>query len=162
MSMQRKMRWGHDFPKDKGEEMLTLNQFGKTHVSWGNPIKTVNYPFSCLSSQPFIFARMWLRQLLQGKGRVWENSNWVEHPVSNVVFCLHGKENTRIVSPFHSRIMFSFWIHIQGEARRLAHRSLFSIHVEARGQLSSSSVYPSRFESVFYWRDCGCCVAVLS
>ena len=54
MSMQRKMRWGHDFPKDKGEGMLTLNQFGKIHVSWGNPIKTVNYPFSCLSSQPFI------------------------------------------------------------------------------------------------------------
>ena len=61
MSMQRKMRWGHDFPKDKGEGMLTLNQFGKSDVSWGNPIKTINYPLSCLSSQPFIVARMWLR-----------------------------------------------------------------------------------------------------
>ena len=57
----KKMRLGHDFPKDKGEGMLTLNQFWKSHVSWGNPIKTVNYPFSCLSSQPFISARMWLR-----------------------------------------------------------------------------------------------------
>ena len=50
----RKMRWGHDFSKDKGEGMLTLKQFGKIHVSWGKPIKTVNYPFSYLSSQPFI------------------------------------------------------------------------------------------------------------
>ena len=45
MSMQLKMRWGNDFPKDMGEGMLTLNQFGKSHVSLGNPIKTVNYPF---------------------------------------------------------------------------------------------------------------------
>ena len=29
MSMQLKMRWGHDFPKDKGEGMLTLNKFGE-------------------------------------------------------------------------------------------------------------------------------------
>ena len=46
MSMQQKKRWGHDFPKDKGEGMLTLNQFGEIHVSWGNPIKTIKYPFS--------------------------------------------------------------------------------------------------------------------
>ena len=54
MSMQWIMRWGHDFPKDKGVGMLTLSMLGKIHVSRGEPIRTVNCPLSCLSSQPFI------------------------------------------------------------------------------------------------------------
>ena len=31
MSMQRIMRWGHDFPKDKEVGMLTLNPFGQCY-----------------------------------------------------------------------------------------------------------------------------------
>ena len=44
MSTQRIMRWGHDFPKDKGVVMLILSQFwekpcvmGKTHQNYQLP-----------------------------------------------------------------------------------------------------------------------------
>ena len=35
MSMQWIMRWGHDFPKDKGVGMLTLSQFGENPCVMG-------------------------------------------------------------------------------------------------------------------------------
>ena len=39
---------------------------------------------------------------------------------------------------------------------------ILSICVEALRKLSSSCVYPSCSASVFPWRDCDCCVAMLS
>ena len=49
--------------------MLTLNNFGKSHVSWGNPIKTVNYPFSCFFSPTIYFCQNVVEVVIAGKGK---------------------------------------------------------------------------------------------
>ena len=51
MSMQRIMRWGHDFPKDKGVGMLTLSQFWEKPCVMGRTHKNCQLP-SFLSSPP--------------------------------------------------------------------------------------------------------------
>ena len=50
-------------------------------MSWGEPIRTVNYLLSCLFFLTIHSATKWLRKLLLGKGRVWEISNGAEHLV---------------------------------------------------------------------------------
>ena len=67
--MQRIMRWGNDFCKDKGEGVLTLNQFGKSHVSWGNPIKTVIYPLSCLFFPTIYFCQNMVEVVIVWRGK---------------------------------------------------------------------------------------------
>ena len=69
MSMQRKMRWGNNFPKDKGEGMLTLNQFGKIHVSWGNPIKKFQPPFFLSFFPTIYFCQNVVEVVIVGKGK---------------------------------------------------------------------------------------------
>ena len=69
MSMQRKMRWGHDFPKAKGEEMLTLSQFGKSHVSWGEPIINCQLPFFLSFSPTIYFCQNVVEVVIVGKGK---------------------------------------------------------------------------------------------
>ena len=55
MSMQRIMRWGHDFPKDKKVGMPTLNLFGGKSMCHGeNPLELSTTLFLVFSSQPFI------------------------------------------------------------------------------------------------------------
>ena len=51
MSMQWIMRWGHDFPKDKGVGMLTLNHFGENPCVMGRTHQNYQLP-SFLSSLP--------------------------------------------------------------------------------------------------------------
>ena len=45
------MRWGHDFPKDKGVGMLTLSQFGENPCVMGRTHQNCQVP-SFLSSLP--------------------------------------------------------------------------------------------------------------
>ena len=51
MSMQRIMRWGHDFPKDKGVGMLTLSLFGENPCVMGRTHQNYQLP-SFLSFLP--------------------------------------------------------------------------------------------------------------
>ena len=61
-----------------------------------------------------------------------KNLNWVEHPVSNAVFCLHGQEkHPEPYGSFTHAFTSSLFIHVLGAAGCLAHPSLFSICVEA-------------------------------
>ena len=53
--------------------MLTLNLFEKIHVSWGEPIKTVNYPLSCLFFPTIYFFQIVVEVVIAWKkGIVWE------------------------------------------------------------------------------------------
>ena len=45
------MRWGHDFPKDKGVGMLTLSQFGEKPCVVGGTHQNCQLPYF-LSSLP--------------------------------------------------------------------------------------------------------------
>ena len=47
MSIQQIMRWGHDFLRITGGIFKPLGPMGKSQMSKGEPIKTVNY-LSCL------------------------------------------------------------------------------------------------------------------
>ena len=80
MSMQRKMRWGHDFPKDNREEMLTLNQFGKSHVSWGNPIKNVTSLFLVFLPNHLFYQNV-VEVVIVGKGKSMEKFELGRAPI---------------------------------------------------------------------------------
>ena len=54
MLMQRKMRWGHDFPKDNGEGMFTSNQFGEMPCVMGKTYQNYQLQFF-LSFFPTIY-----------------------------------------------------------------------------------------------------------
>ena len=70
MSMQGIMRWGHDFPKDKGVGMLTLNLFGEKPCVMGRTHQNCQTTlFLVFSSQPFILPEGgWGSYCLEGKG----------------------------------------------------------------------------------------------
>ena len=55
MSMKRIMRWGHDFPKDKGGGNVNLEPvWGKAMCHGENPSELSTTLFLVFSSQPFI------------------------------------------------------------------------------------------------------------
>ena len=60
--MQQKMRWGHDFPKDKGGGNVNLEPiWEKSMCHVEIPSKLSTTLFLVFSSQPFISTRVWLR-----------------------------------------------------------------------------------------------------
>ena len=127
MSMQWIMRWGHDFPKDNGVGMLTLSMFGenpcvmqRTHQNYQTTL------FLVFSSQPFILPEGgWGSYCLEGEeyGKFWigQSQFW------NVVFCLHGQENTRTICQFWpTRSRFGFTLTFGELQNILVHWSLFT------------------------------------
>ena len=108
MSMQRIMRRGHDFPKDKGVAMLTLSRFRENPCVMGRNHQNCQLP-SFLSSLPnHLFFQKVVEVVSAWKGRVWEILNAAEHLVWSVVFCLQGQENTRTVCQFDPCIRAEF------------------------------------------------------
>ena len=69
MSMQRIIRWGNDFSKDKGVGMLTLSQFGENPCVMGRTHKNCQLP-SFLSSLPnHLFCQTVVEVVIAWKGK---------------------------------------------------------------------------------------------
>ena len=81
MSVQQKMRWGHDFPKDKGVGMLTLSQLGEKPCVMGITHQNCLQPFFLSSLPNHLFCQKVVEVVITWKGKSMGNSNWVEHPV---------------------------------------------------------------------------------
>ena len=96
--MQRKMRSRHDFPKDKGEGMLTLNQFGKKPCVMGKTHQNCQLPFFLSFFPTIYFCQNVVEVVIAWKGKSMGNSNWAEHPVLNIVFfyCMEWEEYGKI------------------------------------------------------------------
>ena len=104
------MRWGHDFPKDKGVGMLTLIQFGENPCVMGRTHQNCQLP-SFFSSLPnHLFCQKVVEVVISWKGRVWEISNWAEHPVleCRVVIAWTRKHHDRMPVWTH---VFTFWFY---------------------------------------------------
>ena len=141
MSMQWKMRWGHDFPKDKGEGMLTLSQCGKNPCVMGKTHQNYQLPLFLSFFPTIYFCQKEVEVFVAWKGKSMGNSNWEEHLVLNIVFWLHGQENTQNCMPFPYVCVFhlpsrlggsrgdffsSFILHSWGYCRKLNHPEFLS------------------------------------
>ena len=73
MSMQWIMRWGHDFPKDKGVGMLTLNPFEENPCVMGRTHQNCQQP-SFLSFLPnHLFCQKVVEVVIAWKGKSMGN-----------------------------------------------------------------------------------------
>ena len=151
MSMQRIMTWGHDFPKDKGVGMLTLILVGENPCVMRRTHQNCQLPSFLSSFQTFILSEGgWGSYCLEGEGygkfQIGQSTqSW------NVVFCLHGQENTKNRMPVFTHVfMLGFTLTFWERQNVLAqNRSIFLLHSrEALQQHRSSCVYPSCSASV--------------
>ena len=105
MSMQPKMRWGHDFPKDKEGEIFNLwGQWGKAKCQWENPSNS-QLPFLSHSPNHLIMLEIGWSSYCMGMGRVWACiSN-----LGKTVFYFWGKKTPKMHAhlPIHPRSSFS-------------------------------------------------------
>ena len=104
------MRWGHDFPKDKGVGILNLSLFGKNPCVMGRTHQNYQLP-SFLSFLPnHLFCQEVVGVVIAWKGRVWAILNWAEHPVleSHVFLAWTRKHQNRMLVLTHT---FTFWIY---------------------------------------------------
>ena len=86
MSMQQIMRWGHDFPKDKGVGMLTLRLFGEKPCVMGRTHQNCQLP-SFLSSLPnHLFCQKVVEVVIAWKRKSMGNFKWGRAP-NSVVLC---------------------------------------------------------------------------
>ena len=151
MSMQRIMRWGHEFPKDEGVGMLTLNLFGEKPYVMGRTHQNCQLPsFLSFLPKPFILPEGgWGSYCLEGKSM--GNFEWGRAPSFGIsCFTCMNKETPE---PYAS---VDPWVHVFGDllmilrvAGRFGSGSISILHSrEALQQLSSSCVYPSHSTSV--------------
>ena len=95
MSMQRIMRWGHDFTKGKGVGMLNLNLFGEKLCVMGRTHPNYQLPYLFYFLPNHDFCQKVFEVVIAGRGRVWEILIGKSTQFWSVVFCLQGQENTR-------------------------------------------------------------------
>ena len=125
MSMQRIMRWGHDFSKDKGVGMLTLSLFGEMPCVMGRTHQNCQLP-SFLSSLPkHLFCQKVVEVVIAWKGKSMGKfelgrapsfgmscfacmDKKTPEPYASVEPCVHVLD---LLSCFESRGMFWFIHH---------------------------------------------------
>ena len=90
MSMQRIMRWGHDFPKDTGVGMLTLSQFGENPCVMGRTPQNYQLPFFLSSLPNHLFFQKVVEVIIAWKRKSMGNSKWAGHPVLECHVLLAG------------------------------------------------------------------------
>ena len=82
--MKEIMRWGHDFPKDKGVGMLTLNLFGENPCVMRRTHQNYQLP-SFLSFLPkHSFCQKVVEIVIAWKGKSMGNLEWGRAPSSRV------------------------------------------------------------------------------
>ena len=146
------MRWGHDFPKDKGEGMLTLSQFGERPCVMGKTHQNCQLPFFLAFFPTIYFFQNVVEIVIAWKGKSMGKFELGRAPSFKCrVLTLWARKNTQNHMPFFSCVHVFVWIHVLGAMGRLAHPSLFSLRVQALRHMSSSCVHPSRSVSVFPW-----------
>ena len=93
MSMQRIMTWGHDFPKDKGVGMLTLNLFGENPCVIRRTHQNCQIP-SFLSFLPnHVFCQKVVEVVIAWKGKTMGNFEWGRECSSRMLcFACRDKE----------------------------------------------------------------------
>ena len=69
MSMQRIMRWGHDFPKDEGVGMLNLIQFGENPCLMGRTHQNCQLPYFLSSLPNHLFYQKVVEVVISWKGK---------------------------------------------------------------------------------------------
>ena len=146
-----KWDWGHAFPKDKGEGMLTLNQFGKIHVSWGNPIKKCQLPFF-LSFPPnhlFLSECGWGSYCMEGEeyGKIWIRQS--TRFQMSYFSCMDKKTPEPYASLRGKTHAFMIW-ELQGTTSSFTHPfifihtlTIFILHSRGSSEQWSSSMYVS-------------------
>ena len=148
----RKMRWGHDFPKDKGEGMLTLSQFGEKPSFMERTHQNCQLP-SFLSSPPnHLICQKVVEVVIAWKGKSMGNFKLGRAPSFGMscFACMDKKTPEPYASLTHA---FTFWFYsyVLGATRGWgAHsQSSFPIRGTLGYQQSSSYVYPLHSASVF-------------
>ena len=102
------MRWGHDFPKDKGVGMLTLSQFRENPCVMGRTHQNCQLP-SFLSSLPnHLFCQKVVEVVIAWKGKSMGISNWAKHPIlgCHVLLAWTRKHEDHMLVLTHA---FTFW-----------------------------------------------------
>ena len=105
--------------------MFNLEPLRKTH-------QNCQLPFSCIFPQPFISARIWLRQLLHGMGSIWEKFELGRAPIlEECVLTPWARKHPKIHTPIPSCInVFHLPSHFWGEPRDVQ-----MIHLHSQGRL---------------------------
>ena len=105
MSMQRIMRWGHDFPKDKEVGMLTLSLFGEKPCVMGRTHKNCQLP-SFLSSLPdHLFYQRVVEVVIAWKGKSMEKFELSRAPSFGMsCFAYMDKKTPKLYASFDPRV----------------------------------------------------------
>ena len=103
------MRWGHDFPKDKGVGMLTLNLFGENPCVMGRTHQNRQLP-SFLSFLPnHLFCQEVVEVVIAWKGKSMGNFEWGRAPSSGVsCFSYRDKKTPKPYVSLTATFMFGF------------------------------------------------------
>ena len=99
------MRWGYDFPKDKGVEMLTLNLFGENPCVMGRPHQNRQLP-SFLSFLPnHVFCHEVVEVVIAWKGKSMGKFKWSRAPIFGMLcFACMDKKTPEPYASFYPRI----------------------------------------------------------
>ena len=103
------MRWGHDFPKDKGVGMLTLSQFGEKPCVMGRTHQNCPLP-SFLSSLPnHLFCQKVVEVVIAWKGKSMGNFEWGKAPSFGVsCFACRDKKTLETYANLTHAFTFGF------------------------------------------------------
>ena len=82
--MQRIMRWGHDFPKDKGVGMLTVNLFGENACVMGRTHQNCQLPLFLSFLPNHLFFQKVVEVVIAWKRKSMGNFEWGKAPSSGV------------------------------------------------------------------------------
>ena len=115
MSMQRIIRWGHDFPKDKGVGMLTLSQFGENPCVMGKTHQSGQLPFFLSSLPSHLFCHKVVEVVISWKGKSMGKFKLGREPsfVMSCFACMDKKTLESYANLTHA-FMFWFYSHVLG------------------------------------------------
>ena len=109
MSMQQKMRPGHDFCKDMGEGMLTLNQFGENPCVMGKTHQNYQPPFFLSFFPTIYFCQNMVEVVIAWKRKSMGKFELGRAPSFECcVLTSWARKTPRTICQFLSRITFSF------------------------------------------------------
>ena len=115
MSLQRIMRWGHDFPKDKGVGMLTLSQFWENPCVMRRTHQNCQLPFFLSSLLNHLFCQMVVEVIIAWKGKSMGKFELGRAPSFGMsCFSCMDKKIVEYYTILTHAFMFWFYSHVLG------------------------------------------------